>query len=159
RLLGELEQLGYLRRRVWLLRHAIVVWNPDGAVLLLNPETLATITHLSDKHKAIAADRSSSTVVLLHATDGMVFLQVCETGVVHRQTTPFPNAANVRGLALLPSGSVLFSTDERSGLYQLRPPYKSPELIAGSTSFISSIEIDQSETAFITHELGGIGAW
>src|SRR5262249_10175540 len=60
---------------------------------------------------------------------------------------------------LLPSGSVLFSTNEQPGLYQLRPPYKAPELIAENTSTITSIEIDQTETIFLTRENGAVGVW
>lgn len=147
--LSDLPQSGP-QRRAWLLPHAIVVKNDKDEVYLLDPETLKTITHLEGEYRSVATDPKSSTLVLVQSPARMDILRVGEGGVLQQQTVPFPNAAKVQGLIVLPSGRVVFSTGE-PGLQQLRPPYKAAERVAGSTLEITHLECGPTAAFFIAY--------
>jgi hypothetical protein len=135
---------------VGLLHQAVVVRTPELEVVLLDPETLeVTGTYRRTCRKAVV-NQDHSILAILHRDNRLTVVYLSDTGAPEEKVAPFPNVDDVTGFAVLPDGEVLYSTLADKGLYRLRPPYDTPELIVKNQDALRYIQVCEGGKSFLT---------
>lgn len=144
---------------VGVISGAIVVTNSQDEVVLLSPETLTPLYTDTLPSHTVAVNYELSAVIIVQRAGAARILRLSPDGVISTERKlPF-SAYSMTALAMLNTGDLLISTNEKNRFYRLAPPYNDPVEIVGNDDRLHCIRQYSGQTHFLTLEIGAIRVW